>query len=536
MGHPSDLDRLDAAGARDVLTGALTEMMRRSAQTRMTVLWFDNLQWADPMLRDLLAVIVRSLADLPFLLITGQRPDDDIVWPPPVERPLVLRVPLGPLGRDDATTLVRGVLERDQEATEQPWFDDDVASVLVDRGGGNPLFLVELAALAATCGPRSELPGSLRALIAARLDQLPAPQRAIVDNAAVLGSADSIGGLVRFAQAMGQEFRDSDLAELAADGLFDVDGRRWRFRSDVVREVAYQTLTKRIRAQRHAGVAAVLAGEHKDQVDDLAHHSAAAAELIAELGPVDGVPSSIAVEGDQRPAQGRFGRRRRGALLPCRAPRQPRPRSASGRSRDRAPAAARAGQRGDGRAPVPGGDRRRPAGARRGARRRRPGPRGRGPAAPGHDLADAGRARGRPAGARLRRRPVPGAGRARAAGRRAAGAWLRRGLRRLAHGCETVPRRGDGDLPRDRRRARPRVDPSEPRLGGLPVGRLRRRRDAAARSRGALRGDRRPQRRELGAGPARLRVVLPPSVRRCRDAWRSPSRARPGGGASRGRH
>ena len=108
MGHPSDLDRLDAAGARDVLTGALTEMMRRSAQTRMTVLWFDNLQWADPMLRDLLAVIVRSLADLPFLLITGQRPDDDIVWPPPVERPLVLRVPLGPIGREDATTLVRG--------------------------------------------------------------------------------------------------------------------------------------------------------------------------------------------------------------------------------------------------------------------------------------------------------------------------------------------------------------------------------------------------------------------------------------------
>jgi class 3 adenylate cyclase/tetratricopeptide (TPR) repeat protein len=296
MGHPSDLDRLDAAGARDVLTGALTEMMRRSAQTRMTVLWFDNLQWADPMLRDLLAVIVRSLADLPFLLITGQRPDDDIVWPPPVERPLVLRVPLGPLGRDDAATLVRGVLERDHEATEAPWFDDDVASVLVDRGGGNPLFLVELAGLAATCGPRSELPGSLRALIAARLDQLPAPQRAIVDNAAVLGSADSISGLVRFAQAMGQDFRDSDLAELAADGLFDVDGRRWRFRSDVVREVAYQTLTKRIRAQRHAGVAAVLAGEHKDQVDDLAHHSAAAAELIAELGPVDGVPSSIAVK------------------------------------------------------------------------------------------------------------------------------------------------------------------------------------------------------------------------------------------------
>jgi class 3 adenylate cyclase/tetratricopeptide (TPR) repeat protein len=292
LGQPSDLDRLDAAGARDVLTGALTEMMRRSAQTRMTVLWVDNLQWADPIIRDLLAVIVRSLADLPFLLITGQRPDHD-VWPPPVDRPLVLRVPLGPLGRDDATTLVRGVLERDQEAADGARVGDDVTSVLVDRGGGNPLFLVELAALAATCDTASELPGSLRALIAARLDQLPNPQRAIVDNAAVLGSADSIGALAHFAEAMRQEFRESDLTELAADGLFDIDGRRWRFRSDVVREVAYQTLTKRVRAQRHSGVAAVLAGEHKEMVDDLAHHAAAAAELVTELGPVDGVPASM---------------------------------------------------------------------------------------------------------------------------------------------------------------------------------------------------------------------------------------------------
>jgi hypothetical protein len=38
-------------------------------------------------------------------------------------------------------------------------------------------------------------------------------------------------------------------------GLLVRDSRRWRFRSDVVREVAYQTLTKQVRAQRHSGVA-----------------------------------------------------------------------------------------------------------------------------------------------------------------------------------------------------------------------------------------------------------------------------------------
>src|SRR4051794_19951992 len=245
LGHDSPLDRLDAAGARDAVLGTLTEMVRRHAETRMTVLFVDNLQWADASLRDHLGVIVRTLSELPFLLITAQRPDGGMGWPPPVDRPLVLQVPLGPLGIDHATTLVCSILE-----TAGVERTDRTVATLVDRGGGNPLFLVELAGLAATCD--NELPGSLRALIAARVDQLPAPQRSMIDNAAVLGTADSIGALVRFAQAMGQEFRQRDLDELAADGLLDLEGRWWSFRSAVVREVVYQTLTKRTRAQRHA--------------------------------------------------------------------------------------------------------------------------------------------------------------------------------------------------------------------------------------------------------------------------------------------
>ncbi|MET0144946.1 MAG: adenylate/guanylate cyclase domain-containing protein [Ilumatobacteraceae bacterium] len=288
LGQPSPLDRLDVAGARDTLTVTLTDMLRRHAQTRMTVLWIDNLQWADPALRDQLGVVVRSLAELPFLLVTGQRPEGDSTWPPPVERPLVLQVPLGPLDRDDATELVRGILERGDGVEAS----DRTVAGLVARGGGNPLFLVELAGLAATCGAGSDLPGSLRALIAARLDQLPAAQRALVDNAAVLGSADAVGALVRFSGAMGQEFDMRDLHDLVAGGLLELDGRWWRFQSAVVREVAYQTLTKRVRAQRHAGVAAVLA-ERGAAVDDVAHHAATAAELLVELGPVEKVQPSI---------------------------------------------------------------------------------------------------------------------------------------------------------------------------------------------------------------------------------------------------
>ena len=288
LGHPSEFDRLDAAGARDRLAAVVTEMLRRNAQTRMTVLWVDNLQWADPMLRDHLAVIVRSLSDCPFLLITGQRPDPDVQWPPTVERPLVVQVPLGPLERADCLELVRSMLA----TREQGGHDDAGVEALVDRGGGNPLFLVELAALAASCPDAAELPGTLRALIAARVDQLPGVQRAILDNAAVLGHHEHVAALARFAEEMGQDFRVTDLDDLACTGMIELEGKRWQFRSDVVREVVYQTLTKRVRAQRHAGVAAVMAAGGYS-VDDVAQHAATAAELLVELGPVDGVKPSI---------------------------------------------------------------------------------------------------------------------------------------------------------------------------------------------------------------------------------------------------
>jgi class 3 adenylate cyclase/tetratricopeptide (TPR) repeat protein len=283
LGHPSHLDRVDAAGARDAVASAVVQMLSGHTASQFTVVVVDDLQWADPLLRDLLAVVVRSLGNRPFMLVTTERPDPDLSWPPPVDRPLVVQVPLGPLRRDEALCLVSNIIEEQNAAT---------VDALVERGGGNPLFLVELAALADSCESGSDLPGSLRALIAARIDQLLVPQRSMLDNAAVLGHRGPIGALATFAREMGQDFDIGDLDELASTGLLEVDGKWWQFGSDVVREVAYQTLTKRVRAQRHAGVAAVLAARGAG-IDDVAHHAATAAELYVELGSVPGVRPSI---------------------------------------------------------------------------------------------------------------------------------------------------------------------------------------------------------------------------------------------------
>ena len=290
LGRTSELDRLDPATARGAMVRAIVESLRHQAQIVPTVLWIDDIQWADPVVLELLDLTARSLVDVPLLIVTAQRPDDTIAWPPAIERPLVVRLPLGPLERDDAEMLIGLLLGHDPEP--------ELADRLVDRAGGNPLFLTELASLeqAIADGECDVLPGSLRALIAARLDELPLARRAILDNAAVLGASGPIGGLERFAQEMTQRFDRRDLDGLADDGFLVVDGKHWRFRSDVVREVAYGTLTKYDRAMRHAGVAAVMVDDKRSSVDDLAHHAATAAELLYELGPVGRLSQTISAE------------------------------------------------------------------------------------------------------------------------------------------------------------------------------------------------------------------------------------------------
>ncbi|MGA9279465.1 ATP-binding protein, partial [Ilumatobacter sp.] len=285
FGHPSELDRVPPSQAREIMMQVVVEGIHRRSQLVPIVVWIDDLQWADPLLLELLGRVSRSLADRPVLVVTAHRDNAEIDWPPAHDHPVTIRIPLSPLTREESDELVHLVLGDDARA--------ELVDQLFERSGGNPLFLTQLAEVSRDHPGHEALPGSLRALIAARLDALPAGQRQIVDNASVLGATGALSGLERFASALGQPFDAVDIDGLVDAGILDLDEGWWRFRSDVIREVAYQTLTKSSRAQRHAGTAKVISSFDVGPIDQIAHHAAAAAELVAEVGPVDGVPDDI---------------------------------------------------------------------------------------------------------------------------------------------------------------------------------------------------------------------------------------------------
>src|SRR5262249_29886386 len=83
------------------------------------------------------------------------------------------------------------------------------------------------------------------------------------------------------------------LERLAERDLLTFEYDEFHFKSELIREIAYGTLTKAERARRHAVVAPVLAERGEPAVDQTAHHLATAAELVGELGPGAGVPDDV---------------------------------------------------------------------------------------------------------------------------------------------------------------------------------------------------------------------------------------------------
>lgn len=284
LGYHSPIDRLDPVNARNTIHQTVAMVMEARSHRGPMILSIDDVHWADPVVLDLLEHLVTSLSRHSFLLITAMRPGHDAIWPPRSDRGTIISITLQPLTRPDTEELASALLG---DAAR----DEQLLTALYERSGGNPLFLAELVALTEAGGGQRGLPDSLRTLIAARLDQLTPEQRQMLENAAVLGTSGPIGGLESFAKAMAQPFAAATLHELDELGLIEVHGRRWEFRSESVRDAAYQTLTKASRAQRHAGVAKAMGSI--GQLDDLAHHAAAAAELVMELGHVDKVPADI---------------------------------------------------------------------------------------------------------------------------------------------------------------------------------------------------------------------------------------------------
>jgi class 3 adenylate cyclase/DNA-binding SARP family transcriptional activator/tetratricopeptide (TPR) repeat protein len=259
--------------------GALLLSARRFVEAlgreQPTVLVFEDLHWADPSLLDLVESLAGRTREAPVLLLVLARPqlfDVRPGWGGGLTSSTLLE--LRDLSPAESAELLGSLLPGNT--------DPAVVEALRERAGGNPLFLEELAAsvLERPAEPAVSLPANVKAIIAARLDALPADERQLLLDASVVGKIFWTGALLALG-GDGQPGRALDRLEardlVRSQASSRIEGdQEFSFKHILIREVAYATLPKAARRSRHAAVARFLEEATGDRAAEsaslLAHH------------------------------------------------------------------------------------------------------------------------------------------------------------------------------------------------------------------------------------------------------------------------
>jgi class 3 adenylate cyclase/tetratricopeptide (TPR) repeat protein len=258
------------------------------------ILVVEDLHWADPPLLEFLEHLMTA-ASVPMLLVVASRLDlfvDHPTWGGGQANSLTITLP--PLSDHDTASLIASLLDRVLLPAE-------TQAALIERAGGNPLYAEEFVRMLTDHGlidargglptdlSTTAFPQTVQALIAARLDALSPRQKAILQNASVVGKVFWAGAI---ADLSGESAWNVTalLDELAAKELIrgirisSVDGEReYQFWHGLIGDVAYGQIPRAIRADRHRRAAAWLerlAGDRiADHAEVLAFHLGRAWEL-----------------------------------------------------------------------------------------------------------------------------------------------------------------------------------------------------------------------------------------------------------------
>jgi class 3 adenylate cyclase len=276
------------ADRRDELQAGWRVFLEANADQRPLVIVIDDLQWADDGLLDFVDGLVDLVEGVPLLVVCCARPEllerrSD--WGGGKRN--ALTVSLGPLAEGDVARLVESLLGRDPA-------DADLRANVVELAAGNPLYAEELVRVRTSGGDFSGLPDTVLGIVTARVDLLPAAEKELLRDAAVMGGVVWSDGL--------QAVSSRDVGEV--DDLLRSLGRKEFLRRErqsavagatqhsfvhsLVRDAVYAQLPRPDRIDRHVRVARWIESLPEDRREDraelLAHHYVEAIELSRSAG------------------------------------------------------------------------------------------------------------------------------------------------------------------------------------------------------------------------------------------------------------
>ena len=287
--------RAEPRSRSDELYWAIRRLLETLARERPVVLVLDDIQWAEPAFLDLVEYLAGWSRDAPILVCCMARPDLAELRPAWAGT----TIQLTPLPREHARTLL--------ENLSGP-LDPEAADAVGRATGGNPLFLEEMLRMLIEDGVLVErggrlepieavdslrVPATVQAVLAARLDRLGENELAVLQRASVIGQVFWWGAVADLTPP--DEVGDvaGRLQALVRKGLIKPDARTFagedgfRFGHILIRDAAYDSMPKRLRAELHerfAGWAEDHAGEGAELDEIIGHHLEQAYGFRVELG------------------------------------------------------------------------------------------------------------------------------------------------------------------------------------------------------------------------------------------------------------
>jgi class 3 adenylate cyclase/tetratricopeptide (TPR) repeat protein len=262
----------EPSSAEEIAWGFRQLLEERARETPLLCV-FDDLQWGEETFLDLIEHLALLSRNAPILLLCMARPELSELragWP------VTLR--LQPLDAEPVSELLPDTLPQ------------DLREKIAYSAAGNPLFLLEMTALARERDGELSVPESLRALLSARLDQLSPEERHLLQCASVEGEIFHRGSLLalypeeahltpRLASLVRKELLYPAQAQLPGEDAF-------RFRHLLLRDAAYAVLPKADRASLHERFAAWAEERSGDYDELLGYHLEQAVRYRTELGTV----------------------------------------------------------------------------------------------------------------------------------------------------------------------------------------------------------------------------------------------------------
>jgi class 3 adenylate cyclase/tetratricopeptide (TPR) repeat protein len=276
---------LDPSQRRQRTLDAVKRLLLREAQVQPVLVVFEDLHWIDSETQALLDSLIESLPTGRLLLLVNYRPEYEHRWG---SKTYYTQLRLDPLPPASAEALLDALLGSDPALRP-------LKQLLIERTEGNPFFLeesvrtlVETHVLIGerglyrlvTAQPSIQVPTTVQAILAARIDRLPSDEKRLLHTASVIGTDVAFPLLQAVADVPEGGLRRSLTHLQAAEFLYETrlfPDLEYTFKHALTHEVAYQGLLHDRQRALHARITEALERlspeRGAEQVERLAHHA-----------------------------------------------------------------------------------------------------------------------------------------------------------------------------------------------------------------------------------------------------------------------